>query len=119
MLSMPGKVRIAAESSHALRGVDIWLLSDMPDGDVYKADPTMVFKRYEPGEIIEPTFHLKLAEAQMLLDDLYACGFRPSNEDTDTDRNEDVLAAVRAHNDDLRMILLTMLQAETDATPAT
>lgn len=53
------------------------------------------------GERTEPTFRLPYANAQMLMDDLWACGIRP----TEGAGSAGALAATQAHLKDLQRLV--------------
>ncbi len=55
----------------------------------------------DPGMEIEPTFHLDYTNAQLLIDDLWYCGFRPS----EGTGSAGALKATEKHLDDMRKIV--------------
>lgn len=72
-------------------------------GKWYGVNVTM--KEIEPGLTIEPTLHLNKKEAQVLMDDLWASGFRP----TEGTGSAGSLRATERHLKDMRRIALNLL----------
>lgn len=81
---------------------DIGLLIRMGDGIC----TNVTFEKAEPGSIIErPSLSLSPEMAQSLMDDLWACGLRP----TRGEQSEGVTAAQAAHLADMRALVFAKL----------
>jgi hypothetical protein len=72
------------------------------DREVPAAAKNIVMETVERGGYLEPTCRLSDDSAQKLLEELWACGFRPS----DGTGNTGELAATRAHLADMRGVAL-------------
>lgn len=69
------------------------------DGDA-TAEP-IVMKQRDPCEMIEPSLSLDLKAAQVLMDDLWHCGIRP----TEGRGSAGALTATQRHLDDMRKLV--------------
>ena len=65
----------------------------------------LVLEEYKIGEIIEPSFRLERKEAQLLMDDLWHCGIRP----TEKVGTVGQLKATESHLKDMREIAFKKL----------
>jgi hypothetical protein len=74
-----------------------------PDGRTRVAD--IVMERMETPVERKPSFHLRMDMAQVLMDDLWNCGIRP----TEGTGSAGALRAVESHRDDLRKIVFKQL----------
>lgn len=87
------------------RGVELMAMT-RAEGVQYYGAPLTLVKR-EPNEVItEPTARLRETEAQRLMDELWNCGFRPS-EGTGSAGS---LAATERHLRDLQAIVMGSLR---------
>jgi hypothetical protein len=94
------KIRIYAERSLVRKRVDVTLLQDEIDGYVLAGLP-VVMERVEPFvEIAKPTFSLENDTAQMLMDELWRCGLRP----TEGSGSAGSLAATERHLRDMQNV---------------
>ena len=73
---------------------------EMKDGKTYAACP-LVLEPHEPMDIIEPIMTLDKKEAQILIDDLWQCGLRPS----DGCGSVGELRATEKHLEDMRRLV--------------
>lgn len=80
------------------------------DGAHYIADPLTLRKREDPTAETEPTLTLKPEEAQILIDELWDCGMRP----TDIKDQSGELRATKKHLRDMRKLALEGLFMEED-----
>jgi len=89
------KPEIRAQSAPWMRAVQLLIR----DGDA-TAEP-IVMKRREPGIMLEPSLSLDPESAQTLMDDLWHCGFRP----TEGTGSAGALAATQNHLNDMRKLV--------------
>ena len=86
--------------------IEIMVLSKTLDhGHVDVAGP-LVFTRKESGLLCEPTMNLSIDSAQMLMDELWRCGLRPS----EGSGSAGSLAATERHLNDMQKITFMLLQ---------
>jgi hypothetical protein len=64
------------------------------------AEP-LVMKERDPGEAVDPSFRLSYEHAQVIMDDLWASGVRP----TEGHGSAGALAATQKHLDDMRRLV--------------
>lgn len=86
--------------------VELMLGEKDSSGTEYVFD--LVRNRAEPNLLREATFALKNQAAQMLMDELWRCGLRPS----EGTGSAGALAATQKHLDDMRCIAFTLLERE-------
>lgn len=80
----------------------VGIMIGMGDGIATK----ITFEKVEPGTIIErPSLSITPERAQSLMDDLWACGFRP----TRGAQSEGVTAAQGRHLEDMRAVAFAKL----------
>lgn len=96
------RLRIAAERSFVARTVNLYVVEEGPDYfaiakpiELERHDPSMVYAQ-------EPTIMLSEEEAQVLIDNLWNAGLRP----TDAKDKSEVVNAMKEHIGDLRKIAL-------------
>ena len=70
----------------------------------------IVFRKIEPGEIIEPIALLPYPAGQILMDDLWAAGIRP----TEGTGSAGSLLATEKHLSDMRIIAFNQLGIKAD-----
>ena len=93
-------------------GVEVVVFEKHPTGRVMYAEK-LTLRELPPAEIIgEPTMRLRNDEAQMLIDELWRCGLRPS----EGSGSAGSLAATERHLKDMRAIALGLLSK--DGVPA-
>lgn len=86
-------------------GQHIQLQIGKPLGDGHYAGGRVTFTEIEPGMFIEPTVSLRMTEAQLLMDELWRCGLRP----TEGTGSAGSLAATQAHLADMKKLLFHSL----------
>ena len=86
-------------------GIEIALLEQRADGMAMAQQ--IELRRLNEGDHIEPMLRLRNQEAQMLIDELWRCGLRPS-EGTGSAGS---LAATEKHLADMQKIALGLLKA--------
>lgn len=85
-------------------GISIAVYKIKPD--CYEALDNLVWKEIKEGEAIPEAFSLNMEEAQVLLNDLWHCGIRP----TDGTGSTGQLSATQKHLDDMRKISFFLLE---------
>ena len=95
---------LAQRSGFAMHGIEFLLLDRTFDDKLSKAK-YIEFEPYDEQIYIDPTFHLEIAEAQSLIDNLWECGLRPTNI---TNVSGEV-AAVKEHLGDMRKLSQRLL----------
>ena len=91
-----------AQASPWLQGVEIVLMQGMAFGK------EIIMHEVPEGEIIDPTFKLGYKQAQILMDDLWQAGIRPS----DGKSNTGELKATEKHLQDMRTIAFNKLEID-------
>ena len=86
-------------------GVGIWLIDHDSEGRRTVAKP-IEFEPFVEGSLLEPALHLSPERAQLLIDDLWAAGFRP----TQGRQSDGVTAAQASHLADMRAIVASRLK---------
>jgi len=76
-------------------------LEEDSDGYYSVAKPVIMERVEVPYEPITPTCNISITAAQQLIDDLWACGIRPSEGTGSAGQ----LAAVQKHLDDMRKLV--------------
>jgi hypothetical protein len=85
--------------------IAIYFGQKSPDGNFFSAQPPVMVK-HEMGTAAEPFLALETEEAQLLMDELWSAGLRPS-EGTGSAGS---LAATERHLKDMQTIALGLLQ---------
>ncbi len=86
-------------------GVELAVLDERRDGRTFYAEP-LTMRELPPGEYLsEPTLRLKNDEAQLLIDELWRCGLRPS----EGSGSAGSLAATERHLNDMRFVAMGLL----------
>ena len=93
-------------------GISVAVIERHPTGRTMVADRLTLREIPEGGFIGEPTMSLRNDEAQMLMDELWRCGLRPS----EGSGSAGSLAATERHLKDMRAIALALLTK--DGVPA-
>lgn len=97
--------------AHRMYGsVMLMVTEEIPDyrvnGGRFRAAKALEFEERGPGLVPEPTITLAVDEAQLLLDQLWHMGLRPSAGVSSTGQD----AAQKAHISDLRSIVRSLLK---------
>ncbi len=87
------------------RGVSIWLGERLHDGYAY-AKEVIVHKEDETVPVTSPTMHIANHAAQLLMDDLWQAGLRPS----EGSGSAGALRAVERHLADMQKIAFSQLK---------
>lgn len=98
-LRLPNGTRFVAERSGAARCINIYAPCDR--GCVV---PTLRFEEVEEGDVMPAFLSLDFKEAQMIMDEMFACGVRPSQGGD----SAGVVEAQKAHIADLQNQLKNM-----------
>lgn len=88
-------------------GIQVAVLEKHPTGRVMHAE-RLTLHELTPGEYIEPTMSLRNDEAQMLMDELWRCGLRPS----EGSGSAGSLAATERHLKDMQTIAMGLLRKD-------
>jgi len=99
---MDKEIKCRAQQKPWNAGIDILLLAD--ESSVTKLEWSMV----DEGAMVEPTFSLDHPEAQMLMDDLWHAGIRPSEGSGSTGQ----MRATEHHLNDMRKIVSKWIKLE-------
>ena len=94
------KLKARAASGPWWHGIDILFRHGNAVGE------PLTMKEGEPGEMVEPTVRLEREQAQVLMDDLWACGIRP----TEGMGSAGSLRATEKHLKDMRTIAFSALK---------
>ena len=86
-------------------GIQVVVIERHPTGRAMVGESLTLREIPEGGHIGEPTMSLKNDEAQMLMDELWRCGLRP----TEGSGSAGSLAATERHLNDMRAIALGLL----------
>lgn len=106
----PGsRLRIQAERRPWMDKVEVHIVADsVDDGPLYAAQ-ALTFVKVEEGAMREePAMSLRPAEAQLLMDELWRAGLRP----TEGTGSAGSLAATERHLADMRNIAMGLLKGE-------
>jgi len=102
MLSYEKDLKIYAEGIRFGEGIDLYLQT----ADAYAVN--IVMEKRDPGQMSEPFVRLLPSQAQFLMDQLWFCGFRP----TEGTGSAGSLAATQSHLADMRRIVFNQLKIE-------
>ena len=97
-------IRVGREE-FSRRGVSIWIGERHHDGYAYAKEVT-VHKEDEAAPVTSPAMHISNHNAQLLMDDLWQAGLRPS----EGAGSAGALRAVERHLDDMRKIAFSRLK---------
>ena len=100
-----GKEIRANSTAWDMDAVGVWLIDHDRDGNRMIAKP-LEFEPFIQGSGLQPTLHLLPESAQVLIDDLWSAGFRP----TQGRQSEGVTAAQAEHLADMRAIVADRLK---------
>lgn len=103
-----GQPRVVAHRDPSMGdSIALRMAVDSQDGDRYIAQPAVFVKRDRGGlaQYTPPLVNLDMGTAQMLMDELWRCGLRP----TEGSGSAGAMAAVEKHLDDMRSIAKQLL----------
>jgi len=83
------------------RTIELHLLENGEQGGCDRVGSVVTMVPLEDGDRIQPTFRLPMSAAQGLMDDLWRCGFRPS----EGSGSAGALAATERHLKDLQALI--------------
>lgn len=98
---MPQNLILRMHKSFAWLGIEAFAFTD----DYKAVAVSMTMDKYQPGSRIEPLFTLDKQAAQILMDDLWNAGIRP----TEGSGSAGSLAATQVHLGDMRKIVAAKL----------
>ena len=102
------QTEIRAEKVWYRNRIELAVIHKRQDGRADVGQP-LTMKTIEPGELItEPTMSLSFDEAQLLMDELWRCGIKPS-EGTGSAGS---LAATERHLKDMQTIAMGLLRKD-------
>lgn len=93
------KLRIHAQYEPLQRAISIYIFDGKNIGS------SITFSEREEGLIYDPTLRIDAHSAQVLMDELWQCGLRP----TAGKQSEGVITAQQRHLDDMRAIVAKKL----------
>jgi hypothetical protein len=93
-----GEIRLMAQRQIEWNGIGLWLAVDGKDG--HRMAQPLVLAPHPEHQPADPFVRLEMPEAQMLMDELWKCGLRP----TEGTGSAGALAATQAHLDDMRRL---------------
>lgn len=100
---------VRAQAVHYGNRIEL-LIGQRLAGDRFAAG-TLTFTELEPDHYMEPSVALRIPEAQLLMDELWRCGLRP----TEGKGSAGSLAATENHLQDLRTLLFHTLDIKQEA----
>jgi hypothetical protein len=107
--TIAGEVAVAAFREPEWNGVAL-RLRVRDGGRAWMAQP-LVLAPHEPGQFSQPFVRLDMGHAQMLIDELWRCGLRP----TEGTGSAGALAATQAHLKDMQQLLAQVLPKALEA----
>lgn len=100
------EIRILANKGFSTFGIDLLIRTQ-----THVAEP-LIFKPHEKYvAVINPTCTLTMDSAQMLMDELWNCGVRPSNGEGSVGQ----IGAIKSHLEDMRTIAFSKIGVDKDA----
>jgi len=109
---MSGQARVAAQYDAMSQRVNVYLMQYVGEQGIQHLGQPVVFSEAPAdGQQVAPTFWLRDDAAQQLVDQLWICGYRPS----EGSGSAGSLAATEKHLADMRTIAFKAL--EIDPTP--
>ena len=100
-------MQLRAERSHSSFGINLYLNKPNANGDFFSVTDVTI-KTVKRGELIQPLTNIGSDVAQVLMDDLWNCGIRP----TEGSGSAGSLAAVEKHLEDMRKISFSKLKID-------
>lgn len=92
-------LEVIAQLSPWRKSVEIALVE--PRGNNYACAETLIMVDRQEGIMVTPAFTLEPKAVQMLMDDLWRCGYRPSEGEGSAGQ----LASVKYHLEDMRKLV--------------
>lgn len=96
---MRNETEVRAQPIHFGNRVELLIGQKLESGKFSRGDVT--FTEVDAGEFLMPSLSLRIPEAQLLMDELWRCGLRP----TEGKGSAGSLAATEYHLADLRTLL--------------
>ena len=96
---MSEEIKIRAQSSPWYEGIQVGVFTNV--NNKRRLATKVIFEDVGEGEVQQPTFHLDFRQAQILMDDLWHCGIRP----TDGTGSVGQLKATEKHLEDMRKLV--------------
>jgi len=93
-------IELRAKNKHWYDGVELYARMRSAQGEYAVALP-LEFKLCDPGIVSQPIATLSRNEAQTLMNDLWHCGYRPSNGEGSVGQ----LRATQRHLEDMRRLV--------------
>jgi len=100
------ELRIWAQSSPLRRAIELTIGGRTPQGKYYAATSAIEFREVEDGVIIPPTLDISPEAAQLLMDELWNCGIRPS----EGTGSAGALKATQNHLEDMRQLAYHLMK---------
>jgi len=97
------RLKVRAQSAPWRAGVEFMAMCDGAYGR-----PIIMDHPASEGIVIEPTFALSIQAAQLLMDDLWNCGLRP----TEGQGSAGQLASIKYHLEDMRTLVFKKREQE-------
>lgn len=107
MSANPARIDVCVERSVHRRRIDVHLLASSSTGNTLVARP-FTFERLDEGAVAPPALSLLPEDAQLLMDELWRAGLRP----TEGTGSAGSLAATERHLRDMRDIAMGLLKGE-------
>lgn len=99
------KIHFSAERNGMDKAVALYMGVETDSGQLSAAQP-VTFQEVENGLLVPEMLRLSMADAQILMDELYRVGLRP----TDAADNAGALAATERHLADMRHLATKLLE---------
>lgn len=88
-------IRISIQRNPSMRGVELWIYQKSLDGHVAFAKPIEMINLESEGSFTPPTFVMDEDKFQLLIDELWNQGYRPSKYENDGSAQEKHLQDMR------------------------
>lgn len=103
-----GRIEFRAERKMFGRGIDLYVGEFDRLGAMVSVAAPVVVAAHEDGAFVEPTISLRNDAAQLLMDELWRCGLRP----TEGSGSAGSLAATERHLEDMKKVAFGLLKKE-------
>lgn len=103
---MSNEIEIRAEKRLFRNCVDLMVFQSISDEEIAIGKPVILEKTERGAAFTEPTISLNYEQAQMLIDELWRCGLRP----TEGHGSAGMLAATERHLSDMKKIAFNRLK---------
>lgn len=104
----PRRIKIRAQRGPYHNGVEFLICQQDADGQNVAVAGAITMDAVEEGTVIAPTLRLSNESAQLLMDELWSCGLRPTEGTGSTGQ----LAATERHLADMRRIAFAQLSID-------